>query len=118
MYLRLNGWQRTVFIFFGVIIAPFCEETFFRVLLFNAFRCWWGFLPGAIVSGLFFGLAHSQPPFNGDMLLTFTIPLCAGGVVLAWVYTKTGSFWGNLITHASFNGITFILLALYPQLAK
>lgn len=58
MYMKLSGLQRAVFVFFGVIIAPFCEETFFRVLLFNAFRRWWGLIPGAIVSSVLFGLAH------------------------------------------------------------
>ena len=37
------------FAFFAVVLAPFFEEFVFRLFLFNAFRRWWGFWPGAIV---------------------------------------------------------------------
>lgn len=118
VFTQTSGWRRAAFIFFGVVLAPAFEEAVFRLVLFNAMRHWWGFWPGAIVSSMLFGLAHSQPPFTPAMFISITLPLAVGGLVLCGVYAKTNNAWASFITHGGFNGFTLVLLALFPQLAK
>lgn len=118
VFTKTSGWQRAAFAFFGIILAPLFEEAVFRWTLFNAMRAWWGFWPGAIVSSILFGLAHSQPPFTLAMLACIAFPLAVGGVILCYVYQKTNNAWASFITHGTFNGLSLALLVLFPQLAK
>lgn len=118
VYTHAAGWQKAAFAFFGIVVAPAFEEAVFRLVLFNALRKWWGFWPGAIVSSVLFGLAHAQPPFTAVMVASITFPLMIGGLVLCWVYAKTNNAWSSFLTHGAFNAITFVLLAINPNLAK
>jgi hypothetical protein len=118
VFTKTAGWQRAAFAFFGIVLAPLFEEAVFRWTLFNAMRRWWGFWPGAIVSSLLFGLAHSQPPFTPAMFACITFPLAVGGVILCFVYAKTNNAWSSFFTHGAFNGLSLVLLILFPQLAK
>jgi len=118
VFTHMRGWQKVLFAIFAVIVGPVWEEFVFRIFLFNAMRKWWGFWPGAIVSSILFGLAHAQPPFTPVMLLALSLPLAVGGIILCAVYTRTGSAWSNMITHASFNGLSLLLITVAPQLAK
>ena len=55
-----------------VLVAPVCEELFFRGFVFGGMRRLWGFVIGGIVSGLLFSTAHAQPgliiPFAGHRI--------------------------------------------------
>jgi membrane protease YdiL (CAAX protease family) len=97
------------FTVFACVLAPFMEETIFRVFLFNAVRCYWGFWPGALISGLCFGIAHGDP--------LAAIPLALGGVVLAFVYYRTNNAFASMITHGLFNSYTILALIFTPHLA-
>ena len=105
------------FAFFAVVLAPFFEEFVFRLFLFNAFRRWWGFWPGAIVSSVLFGCAHYQQS-AANVNIALIVPLMLGGLILAWIYNKTANAWAPMLTHAGFNGITLLALFVAPQLAK
>jgi membrane protease YdiL (CAAX protease family) len=118
LYTHSTGWQKLAFALFGVVLAPIFEESIFRVYLFNAMRKWWGFWWGAIVSAAMFGLAHSQPPFVPAMFLSITLPLAASGVLLAYIYHRTGKAWASMVTHASFNALTLLAVLFFPSLAK
>ncbi|HKU67619.1 MAG TPA: type II CAAX endopeptidase family protein [Candidatus Baltobacteraceae bacterium] len=118
VFMKTSGWQRAAFAFFGIVLAPLFEEAVFRWTLFNAMRRWWGFWPGAIVSSLLFGLAHSQPPFTPAMFACISFPLAVGGIILCYVYAKTNNAWTSFLTHGAFNGLSLVLLILFPQLAK
>jgi uncharacterized protein len=95
---------------FACILAPMMEETIFRVFLFNASRRWLGTIGGALVSGLCFGLAHGDP--------FAALPLALGGMILAFVYYRTGNAFASMITHGLFNSYTMLALVFAPQLAK
>ena len=84
----------------AVVMAPFFEELFFRGFLFRGLARSWGWPLGALVSGAIFGAIHLQ--------LTVFFPLFVLGVVLAWVYQRTGSLWTSITLHAVFNGISVI----------
>ena len=100
----------TAFVLFACVLAPFMEETIFRVFLFNATRRYWGFWAGALISGLCFGAAHGDP--------IAALPLALGGMVLAFVYYRTGNAFASMITHGLFNSYTILALIFVPQLAK
>jgi CAAX protease family protein len=84
----------------AIVIAPFFEETYFRGFLFQGFSRSWGPVAGAVASASLFALAHQQA--------SVFVPFLALGLVLAWVFYRSGSLWTNIAVHATFNGISVI----------
>lgn len=83
------------------VVAPICEELFFRGFLFGALRR--RGLPVALaVSGLAFGIAHGASSPAG-----FLVPLAALGVILALLYERTRSLYPSIALHALNNSIAF-----------
>lgn len=97
------------FAVFAIVLAPFAEETMFRVFVFNVGLRYRGFWFAAIVSGLLFGIAH------GDLVAA--VPLTLGGIVLASVYYRTQNAFASMMTHGLFNSLTVIALIFAPNLA-
>jgi membrane protease YdiL (CAAX protease family) len=83
------------------VVAPVCEELFFRGYLFAALRRR-GLVPAAAITGLAFGLAHVASAPIG-----FIVPLAVLGVVLCLVYERTGSLYPCMALHALNNSIAF-----------
>lgn len=83
------------------VVAPVCEELFFRGFLFGALRKR-GLIVATVVSGLAFGLAHvaSSP-------IGFIVPLAALGMILALLYERTGSLYPSMALHALNNSVAF-----------
>jgi membrane protease YdiL (CAAX protease family) len=98
------------FTVFAAVIAPIAEEMVFRVFLFNIAQRYGGFWVGAIVSGVCFGAVH------GD-LYAF-VPLAAGGVLLCYLYYRTGNAYVSMIAHGLFNAVTLLALLAVPKLAQ
>ncbi len=99
-----------MFVVLACAAAPFFEELTFRGFVFNALRRYmpaWFALP---LTGLVFGLSHLQPGNAGAIA-----PLAAGGVVLTWVYYRSGSLAASMITHAAFNAVTVVAVLVYHQ---
>jgi CAAX protease family protein len=87
------------------LAAPIVEETVFRGLLYRWLR---GVMPlgtAMLLSGALFAVAHA-------VTLLF-LPLLGIGVLLAWIYERSGSLWPGVLVHALFNlaGIIDILTA-------
>ncbi|MQC47692.1 MAG: CPBP family intramembrane metalloprotease [Chloroflexi bacterium] len=82
-----------------VVLAPFCEELFFRGFLFRAFETLRSAGPAMVLSGLAFALVH----FN----VSVVVPFFTIGVLFAWIYRKSGSIWTPIAAHAIFNGLSF-----------
>ena len=93
-----------LFVILAVIAAPLFEEIFFRGFLFRGFASSWGWPAGLLVSAGVFGIAHAQ--------LDVFVPLFTLGLMLAWVYKRTGSLWTSISLHALFNGISVLAWAL------
>jgi len=89
----------------AIVVAPLLEETFFRGFLFQGLARSWGPVWGAIVSAGLFGLAHQQA--------SVFVPLFALGLLLAWVFYRSGSIWTNILLHASFNGVSVLVWAAF-----
>jgi len=85
------------FILVGVIFAPFVEELFFRGFLFQGFRQKYGWIAGAFLSSIIFGLAHLD-------LVAF-IPTSILGFLLAYMYHRSNSIWPGIILHVLVNAL-------------
>lgn len=84
------------------VVAPLCEELFFRGFFFTAVSNWRGWLPAAVICGLVFGGIHagSSPP-------GYLLPLAFFGFVLCVIYRRTGSLYPCIALHALNNSVAF-----------
>jgi uncharacterized protein len=93
---------------FVCVIAPICEEFFFRGFVFGALRHWkipfagrdLGTVFAAIVTGILFGLAHT-----GSASSQYLIPLGFLGFVLCVVRWKTRSLYPCMALHSVNNSL-------------
>lgn len=85
-----------------VVAAPLGEEVFFRGFLLPALAARWGFLLGTLASSALFAFSHVAP----GLLL----PAFASGILLAWVYRRTGSLWNCILAHGIQNTLAFLAL--------
>ncbi len=82
------------------VVAPLVEELFFRGLMFAALGRALGWLPGAVVTGLVFGLVHA-----GGTSAIFLVPLAVFGFLLCVLYRRTGSLLPGMGVHAFNNAL-------------
>jgi membrane protease YdiL (CAAX protease family) len=93
---------------FVCVIAPICEEFFFRGFVFGALRHWkinfagrdLGTVFAAIVTGILFGLAHT-----GSASSQYLVPLGFLGFVLCVVRWKTRSLYPCMALHSVNNSL-------------
>lgn len=97
------GWA--IIALLAVVVAPVAEETFFRSFLFRGIGNRYGYGWGAVFSALLFSLAHVLQP--GAFLPIFLL-----GLLLAWLYMKTGSIWACIFTHFAYNSIALIFMII------
>ena len=86
------------------LLAPFAEEVFFRGFLLAALVSAIGGLRGALVSSVIFSVAH----LNVGTL----VPIFVMGMLLAWLYLRTGSIWPPFVAHAAQNLIALTVLEI------
>ena len=90
-------------IMMGALFAPLAEELLFRGILMNMFfkkRFW----PGVILSGIVFGLAHSNNTWTGALLY-----IALGGI-LAFIYKRTHNLKITIMLHFLNNAPLLIYL--------
>lgn len=104
LQVREDGRVVALMIFAAVVVAPVCEEIVFRGFLYGVAKRFCGTLPAALGSALVFTAAHAS-------LLTL-LPLALFGLVLAWLYERTGSIWAPVAAHACFNTATVVVQLL------
>lgn len=78
-------------IIFLAVLPAIAEEVLFRGVIFNSFNKKFGFIIGAIVSGLFFGVFHLNV-IQG--IFAFIV-----GIALCYAYYKTNSLFVPIIIH-------------------
>ncbi len=90
----------------AVLIAPVCEEIFFRGFLFGGLPQGIGLWPAALLSAALLGLAHGD---LGSLPVLLVI-----GLVLALVRWRFGSLLPSIVLHAGNNALAagFIIAAL------
>jgi len=103
---------------FVTVIAPICEEFFFRGFIFGLLRRWlggraWGVWAAAVITGLLFGAAHA-----GSAAVKYLLPLAFLGFVLCLLRWKTGSLYPGMALHSINNSIAFGVDELHWNAAK
>jgi uncharacterized protein len=84
------------------VVAPICEELFFRGFFFPAVANWRGPWLAAVVTGLVFGAIHlGSAPF-GDL-----VPLAFFGFLLCLLRWSSGSLYPCIAVHAVNNCVAF-----------
>jgi membrane protease YdiL (CAAX protease family) len=107
-FLKLPGpVAQLLFAIGGAVAAPIGEEVYFRGFLFNALRVRHTRTLALVVSALAFALVHASP-----VAILIIFPM---GILLAYVYERTQSLWVTILMHAVNNGMSFLLLALFPE---
>jgi uncharacterized protein len=92
----------------AALVAPFCEEVFFRSFVFIGLLKRMPLWPSVALSAVIFGVAHAD--------LGSLIPLIIIGAVLAWVRWRSDSIWPGMVIHAANNAAA--ALVLLPYLLK
>jgi uncharacterized protein len=90
---------------FGVTVAPFMEELFFRGFLYPALARPLGIAASVVITALTFALIHSSQLASAwaPLLLLFVV-----GVVLTLLRVRTGSVIPSFVLHAAYNLTLFV----------
>jgi uncharacterized protein len=85
-----------------IVVAPICEELFFRAFLFRVLRLRMTFWLAAAIDGVLFGLVHaSSTTLEALPILAFL------GLVFCYVYERTGTLFATIAMHALNNTISY-----------
>ncbi|GAC1389023.1 MAG: hypothetical protein NVSMB38_01630 [Ktedonobacteraceae bacterium] len=88
----------------SVLVAPICEETFFRGFVFTGFLNGMPVVVAIILSALLFAVAHADP---GSFAVLFFI-----GLALAFIRWRTRSLWPGILLHLLNNGVGALVIVL------
>jgi hypothetical protein len=80
------------------VLAPIAEELYFRGLLYPWMRQRWGLWVSILLSSALFGLAHYDS-------LGVAVSAMMMGVLMAWLFERTGSFYIPAIMHIATNSL-------------
>jgi membrane protease YdiL (CAAX protease family) len=83
-----------------IVVAPFCEEFFFRGFLYRILRGKLGLWPAVVLTGSLFGAVHLTS--GGPLAVAVIAPL---GFLLCLVYERSGSLYPCIGLHALNNAI-------------
>lgn len=86
--------------FLVVLAGPFAEEVFFRGFVQSGLVRLWGPVAGLLVSAAIFSIAHAS--------VSILIPIFVAGLLIGWLYIRTGSLWGCVLVHGMQNAVAFI----------
>jgi membrane protease YdiL (CAAX protease family) len=85
-----------------IVVAPVCEELFFRGFLYRVLRLRMAFWAAALIDGLVFGLVHASSTSLAALpILAFL------GIVFCYVYERTGTLFATIAMHALNNTISY-----------
>lgn len=101
-------WQSIVVGLAATFIVPIYEELFFRGFIHNGLRNSFGMWGAIIGSSLLFGLFHIIP---AQVITAFLL-----GLVLGWLYEKSGSLWAVILCHVVNNGLAMLLTIISSQM--
>lgn len=90
-------WEFALFLFLAGVVAPLKEEMVFRGLIYPPLRLAYGPRQGILFTGALFALLHLD-------LIRF-VPLFLGGIVLTWLYERSGSLWPSILAHGVWNAL-------------
>lgn len=88
----------------GAVIAPAVEEVYFRGYVFRAYLDKKGTWPAFLFSAALFAVVHLNLPA--------LLPIFAMGLLLSFIYYRTGSIVPAIVAHSVNNAAAFTLLYL------
>ena len=83
------------------VVGPVAEEVFFRGFALPGLARSFGPVGAALTSSLLFSLAHASP--------SILIPTFVAGLLLAWLYLRTGSLLSCVVAHGAQNAVAYIV---------
>ena len=86
------------------LITPFSEELFFRGFVFRGLITKLGPYGSMVISAVIFSGFH--------LSLGVLIPIFITGLLLAWLYWRTGSLWAPVGAHAAQNTLALLMTLL------
>jgi len=96
-----GGWA----ILTVTLVAPVLEEILFRGQILRAVKGKYGSFWALIISSFLFGLIHGIPP---QMVNAFFL-----GLILGYIYIKTGSLFSVIIMHAVNNALAYVQMEVF-----
>jgi len=99
-----SPWTRAYLVVLAAGFAPVYEEIVFRGFIYGVLRKYAGVSGGMALSGFFFAAIH----FNAAQF----IPVWGLGIMLAYLYEKTGTLVAPVVFHAVNNGIAVAITLL------
>ena len=93
----LDTQSITLFFFSAIVVAPIVEEVIFRGLLYGPLYRKTGRYPAIILSSLIWTYGHSLEIYPNITIFGFGIFII--GIMLAWLYDRTGSLLTPIIVH-------------------
>lgn len=83
-----------------IVIGPVAEETFFRGFVYQGLRGSLGVAGAAVISAGLFAGAHAD--------IGLLVPAFLSGLVLTWVFVRTGCLGPAILAHSLQNFLAFI----------
>jgi membrane protease YdiL (CAAX protease family) len=99
----LEGPSLWVFAVMAVVLAPICEELYFRGFLFQGLRQWARFAWAGLASGAMFAFVHVEPIRFFSLWLT--------GVVFAAMFERRKTLVATICAHAVLNLVAVAVAA-------
>lgn len=93
--VNLNQGYPVLMLFLVVVLGPIAEEILFRGVIYGKLREGFTLTQAAIISGAIFGIYHKNM-VQGIYASLF-------GIILAYIFEKTKTIWGAVVTHMLFN---------------
>lgn len=94
----------------ALLVAPVCEELFFRGMVLPALAKRVGVAGGVVLSAVIFGVVHlnqAEDALGAVLLLARLVPL---GLLFAWLYLRRGTLLVPILVHSVFNAASVVLL--------
>jgi membrane protease YdiL (CAAX protease family) len=88
------------------VLAPLCEELFFRGAIFTSVRSTEKMRVAAILSSVLFAIAH----LNLRMVPYYIV----FGLTMCWLTKRTGSLAASIAAHMTVNGLVCLMVLLSP----
>lgn len=100
-----SGWLLVILIFTLVVLAPVCEEIFFRGYMYPALRNRMSMQPAMIINGLIFAAVHFE-------LIGF-LPRFVLGYGLCYMFERNRTLAPSIVGHALYNGLLIVLSSVF-----
>ncbi len=93
---------------FAAVVGPIIEELFFRGFMYSAFKKYVGVIGAMFITAVMFAALHAHA--------VGFIPIVALGLLLAYLYEKTGTLVSSITVHVIHNVAMVLLVFLVKQL--